>query len=92
MAEAAVSSTDIIVFPEYGVTGTKLSEEADRFTARQFMVVGEVGRNYCDSIKTNMNDEILQRLGCAAVQHNMYVVVNIGEMVNCSQQVSISLF
>ena len=87
MEEAAGYLTDIIVFPEYGVTGTKLSVE-DRAIARQFMVVGDVGRNYCNSITVNINDDILQRIACGAVQHNMYVVVNIGEMVNCSHQVS----
>ena len=87
MEEAASYSADIIVFPEYGVTGTKLGEEADRVIARQFMVVGDVGRNYCNSITVNINDDILQRIACGAVQHNMYVVVNIGEIVNCSHQV-----
>ena len=86
--EAATYSTDIIVFPEYGVTGTKIGD-SDREIARQFMVVGDVGRNYCEpAINTNTNDDILQRLACGAAQHNMYVVVNIGEVVNCSQQVS----
>ena len=88
MEEAASYSTDIIVFPEYGVTGTKLSEESDRGIARQFMVVGDVGRNYCDTVNVNINDDILQRIGCGASQHKMYVVLNIGEMVNCSHQVS----
>ena len=92
MEEAASYSADIIVFPEYGVTGTKLGEEADRVIARQFMVVGDIGRNYCDTINVNINDDILQRIGCGAAQFNMYVVVNIGEMVNCSQEVSLSLF
>ena len=92
MSDASEVGTDIIVFPEYGVTGTKVGNEEDRVVARQFMVVGEVGRNYCDTINTNINDDILQRIGCAAVRYNMYVVVNIGEMVNCSQEVSISLF
>ena len=75
------------MFPEYGVTGTWLGAE-DRDIAKQFMVVGDVGRNYCNTISININDDILQRIACGAVQHNMYVVVNIGEMVNCSHQVS----
>ena len=87
MEEAAGHTTDIIVFPEYGVTGTKIADE-DRASARQFMVVGDVGRNYCNTINININDDILQRIACGAVQHNMYVVVNIGEMVNCAHQVS----
>ena len=90
MSEAREAGTDIIVFPEYGVTGTWLGAE-DRDIAKQFMVVGDVGRNYCNTIAININDDILQRIACGAVQHNMYVVVNIGEMVNCSHQVSRSL-
>ena len=86
MEEAASHLTDIIVFPEYGVTGTKLGGE-DRAIARKFMVVGDVGRNYCNTINININDDILQRIACGAVQHNMYVVVNIGEMVDCAHQV-----
>ena len=95
MSEASEAGADIIVFPEYGVTGTRLSEESDRAVARQFMVVGEVGRNYCEHVKlntSNYNDHILHSLACGAVTYNMYVVVNIGEMVNCSQEVSLSLF
>ena len=85
--EAATYSTDIIVFPEVGVTG-RIPGGIDRGLARQFMVVGDVGRNYCDTVNVNTNDDILQRIACGASQHNMYVVVNIGEMVNCSHQVS----
>lgn len=44
MQEASDVGTDIIVFPEYGVTGLGLSEEEDRDRARQFMVSGIVGR------------------------------------------------
>ena len=86
MEEAAGYSTDIIVFPEYGVTGTKLGGE-DRAIARQFMVVGDVGRNYCNTVNININDDILQRIACGAVEHKMYVVLNIGDMVNCADQV-----
>ena len=87
MSEAREAGTDIIVFPEYGVTGTHLSEETDRDLASQFMVVGEVGRNYCQTVNTNNNDQVLHRVGCGAVAYDMYVVINIGEIVKCSQEV-----
>ena len=44
MREASQVGADIMVFPEYGVTGLGLSEEVDRARARQFMVSGIVGR------------------------------------------------
>ena len=87
MEEAASYSTDIIVFPEYGVTGTSFVGQSDRNVVRKFMVVGDVGRNYCDTVNVNTNDDILQRIACGASQHKMYVVLNIGEIVDCSHQV-----
>ena len=45
MREAAKEGADIIVFPEYGLTGVGVSNLwNDRAMARQFMVMGEVGR------------------------------------------------
>ena len=45
MSEAAKEGADIIVFPEYGLTGVGVSNLVnDRAMARQFMVTGEVGR------------------------------------------------
>ena len=90
MSEAREAGTDIIVFPEYGGTGTHLSEQTDRDLASQFMVVGEVGRNYCQTVNTNNNDQVLHRVGCGAVAYNMYVVINIGEIVKCSHEVCLS--
>ena len=86
MTEASDAGADIIVFPEYGVSGVSVSEEKDRDLAREFMVIGEVGRNYCadDGDIVNPNDEVMRMVGCGAVANNMYVVINIGEMVNCS--------
>ena len=46
MTEAAKAGADIIVFPEYGLSGVGVSNlEEDRERARQFMVVGKVGRS-----------------------------------------------
>ena len=47
MKAAREAGADIIVFPEYGVSGVGVSNlwaDRDRERARQFMVVGEVGR------------------------------------------------
>eukprot|EP00092_Neocalanus_flemingeri_P008797 GFUD01009470.1.p1 GENE.GFUD01009470.1~~GFUD01009470.1.p1 ORF type:complete len:507 (+),score=151.05 GFUD01009470.1:145-1665(+) len=85
--EASNVGVDIIVFPEYGVTGVKLSEEEDRERAKLFMVTGEVGRNYCEKERKNMvnqtDQEILSMVSCSAKEHSMYVVINMGEMVPC---------
>ena len=86
MEQANKLGGDIIVFPEYGVTGIDFSNEVDREAAREFMVVGEVGRNYCAGEEyVNNNDELMEMIGCGAHDNNIYVVVNIGEMVNCSK-------
>ena len=80
-----------MVFPEYGLTGLGVSEEEDRDRARQFMVTGQLGRNYCPqamnkiSENYNNNDEMLEMLACGAVEFKMYIVVNIGDVVNCSE-------
>ena len=29
---------------------------------------------------------MMQMMACGAVEHNMYMVVNIGEMVDCEEQ------
>ena len=85
MAEANKMGGDIIVFPEYGVSGVSFSVVEDREAAREFMVVGEVGRNYCSGGEyVNNNDELMEMIGCGAHNNNIYVVVNIGEMVNCT--------
>ena len=70
ISTAGTMDVDIIVFPEYGVTGVLMCEEEDRERARQFMVMGEVGRNYCDEQRLNMaedNDQvILTMISCSA--------------------------
>jgi len=85
MEEAKRLGGDIIVFPEYGVSGSAVSEAEDREAAREFMVVGEVGRNYCAGEYVNNNDELMEMIGCGARDNNIYVLVNIGEMVNCTE-------
>ena len=42
------------------------------------------GRNYCQDEFVNNNDEVLEMVACGAVDYNMYVVINIGEIVNCT--------
>ena len=55
MSEAAKEGADIIVFPEYGLTGVGVSNLVnDRAMARQFMVTGEVGR-WEDQTETTYN-------------------------------------
>ena len=85
MEEANKLGGDIIVFPEYGISGVSLSVVEDREAAREFMVVGEVGRNYCVGEYVNNNDELMEMIGCGARDNNIYVLVNIGEMVNCTE-------
>ena len=44
-------------------------------------------RNYCSHDEyVNNNDEIMEMMACGSVEHNMYMVVNIGEMVDCKEQ------
>ena len=46
-----------------------------------------INRNYCaQDDYVNNNDEIMEMMACGAVDNNMYMVVNIGEMVNCEEQ------
>ena len=88
MSEASQAGADIIVFPEYGVSGVGVSEVSDRDRAREFMVVGEVDRDYCgegDDVVNN-NDEVMRMLACGAQDNQMYLVINIGEMVNCTKE------
>ena len=82
VTNAAKNDVDIIVFPEYGITGVDLSEEEDRERAKEFMVEGVVGINYCGNEENT--DEILKEIGCIAKRHKMYIVVNMGEMVECN--------
>ena len=50
MTNASNHKVDIIVFPEYGITGDDISTE-DREKAKEFMVEALVGENYCDEQK-----------------------------------------
>ena len=50
------------------------------------MTLSTLDRNYCHHSKDNSNDEMMQMMACGAVEHNMYMVVNIGEAVDCEEQ------
>ena len=71
--DASKLGVDIIVFPEYGITGVDLSTEKDRARAKQFMVTGDQGNVYCD------NDEqpILSLLSCTARYLKVVVEISI---------------
>ena len=38
------------------------------------------------SVIHNNNDEMLEMLACGAVTYKMYIVVNMGEVVECNEQ------
>jgi len=81
MANASEYNVDIIVFPEYGITGVDLSGD-DRQTAKEFMVQATVGENYCEDEFTY---SVLNKISCYAKKFSIYTVVNMGEVVDCPE-------
>ena len=83
---ASTREVDIIVFPEYGMTGAMLSNMEDG----EIMVMGDVGMNYCNKNRITHNESndqvILSIFSCSAKNHNMYVVINTREMVIGDEQ------
>lgn len=74
---------DIIVFPEYGMTS--LGIPRDREAAKPFLLrVPPIGSNPCrEPTNPNISPQVVT-LSCAAQSGQIYLVVNIGEIRNCS--------
>jgi hypothetical protein len=55
----------------------------DRDAAKQFLLsVPELGENPCNE---RLGSQPIQTLSCAALSHKIYIVVNVGEIRNCSE-------
>jgi len=79
-----LQNADIVVFPEYGLS--TLSMPTDRNLSKPYLLqVPEIGLNPCT---TNIaaSSPPIEELSCAAKNHSIYVVVNIGEIRNCNSK------
>ncbi|XP_047740438.1 uncharacterized protein LOC108667959 isoform X2 [Hyalella azteca] len=89
---ASAQGADIIVFPEYGLTSTNLG--ANRSQLRELcQVLPEPGdaRVPCAEHSLDPNSEMVQSLSCLALELDIYIVVDLAELVpqaNSSNEIS----
>ncbi|XP_021966975.1 pantetheinase isoform X3 [Folsomia candida] len=82
IGNASANGVDIIVFPEYGLT--TLGIPRDRDAAKPFLLsVPPIGSNPC---REQLGSQAVQEMSCAAQSFNIYVVVNCGEIRDCTGQ------
>ncbi|KAF4528559.1 hypothetical protein B566_EDAN017074 [Ephemera danica] len=82
--DVKTQGADIIVFPEYGLTGTECS--SDRTLALDFSQIvpdPEENLNPCDTYGSSMEYETIRRLSCMARDSSIIIVVNLIERVPC---------
>ncbi|XP_047502867.1 biotinidase-like isoform X2 [Penaeus chinensis] len=88
-AEAArQQGADIIVFPEYGLTGSTSRSLADFMSKTQALPDPGTGTVLCNSTDTSESIEAVRVLSCAAAELGMYLVVNLAEQVPCEPQMN----
>ncbi|KAF4522505.1 hypothetical protein B566_EDAN002590 [Ephemera danica] len=76
--------SQIIVFPEYGLTGTQISEDRDAARAVSHEVPAPgLQLVPCDEYHSGLGYEIVGQLSCIAKENEMYVVANLIEKLNC---------
>lgn len=85
-----LQGVDILVFPEYGITGWMGPRWTERSAIYPYAEsVPDVSRRnpycvHCDSIPAGMEGQTA--VGCLAKQHHMYVVANLVETAPCDQE------
>ncbi|XP_063602312.1 biotinidase-like [Penaeus indicus] len=85
-AEAAKQQgADIMVFPEYGLTGTASGSLEEFMSKTQALPDPGTGTVLCNSTDTSEAIEAVRALSCAAAELGMYLVVNLAEQVPCDE-------
>ncbi|XP_059478887.1 vanin-like protein 1 [Neocloeon triangulifer] len=86
IADAKSQAAEIIVFPEYGLTTTAVSQSRS-LCINVGQEVPALDSNPClDFNNDTINTEALKRLSCAARNNSIYVVANLIERQFCGPQ------
>ncbi|KAF5283860.1 hypothetical protein FQA39_LY04680 [Lamprigera yunnana] len=84
MEQAGRENVDIIVFPEYGLTGSQLTnEDLQKFGIE----LPNPSNNVLPCIVQNSYNQLLTNLSCAAKRNKIYVVANVIEKINEDENV-----
>ncbi|CAG9854264.1 unnamed protein product [Phyllotreta striolata] len=73
------NKVDILVFPEYGLTGVNANDKIKEHLPVISTTVGNISELACHKNKMKEN---LVKLSCAAKENNVYVVANVVEQSN----------
>ncbi|XP_051278426.1 biotinidase-like [Dicentrarchus labrax] len=82
-AEAAKQGAQILVFPEYGLSGFYLDRSSVSSYLETIPDPQQENWNPCLEPGKYSNTEVLQRLSCMARSNNLYLVANMGDMQPC---------
>ena len=78
-------NANIIVFPEYGLTGFGYTRESFRPFLEDIPDPKKISWNACRDPQANSSTPILHRLSCLAKAYDMYLVVNMGDIKICNE-------
>ena len=78
-------NANIIVFPEYGLTGFGYTRQSFRPFLENIPDPKKVSWNACQDPQANSSSPILHRLSCLAKTYNMYLVANMGDLKPCNK-------
>lgn len=87
-AAAKQQGADILVFPEYGLTGSMSVSPAAFASKTQALPDPAAAAVLCNSTDTSESVEAVRVLSCAAAELGIYLVVNLAEQVPCEPLVN----
>ncbi|XP_066974017.1 pantetheinase-like [Macrobrachium rosenbergii] len=88
-AEAKTKGADILVAPEYGLTGLDMHflQPEEMFSLMQYVPDPGLGVVPCTTPVDPANVVAVRNLSCSAVENKMYIVVGVAEASPCSPDV-----
>ncbi|CAL4109699.1 unnamed protein product, partial [Meganyctiphanes norvegica] len=84
-AQAKMQNVDILVFPEYGLTGTSVPISTEHLLPFSLIVPDPKQAGVpCDYPPGQLYSQALSMLSCTAADLSLYLVVDVTEQVDCS--------
>ncbi|KAJ7352922.1 Hydrolase [Desmophyllum pertusum] len=84
MQKAKEQNVNIIVFPEYGLTGFGYTRNSFRPFLEDIPDPKKIAWNACQDSQANSSTPIMYRLSCLAKTYDMYLVANMGDIKRCN--------
>ena len=79
-----LQNVNIIVFPEYGLTGFGYKRNSFRPFLEDIPDPKKITWNACRDPQANSSTPIMYRLSCLAKTYDMYLVANMGDIKRCN--------